>query len=251
MNTKSTKRIASMALAAGLAAASPWAWSQEQGATTGPMGPMMQDDASTMQEGMMGYGAGPGYGYGPGPGVGMGPGMMGGYGPGFGMGPGMMGMGPGMMGGMMGMGPGMMGGYGPGMGMGMGMGPGAMMGPGAGMGPIAMLDLTQEQQRKINSIHDQLRKQVYNVQGQIADQQARLRDLYIQEQPDPKQVGDVYTRIATLQGQIAQARTQAHNQIQGVLTPEQKQQLSQWRRGMFGPTYGGPGTGQRGMTPSR
>src|SRR5512135_903293 len=78
----------------------------------------------------------PAYQYGPGMmgGYGMGPGMMGGYG-----GYGGYGMGQGMMGGY-GMGPGVMGGC--------GMGPGMMMGPYWGSG----LDLTAEQQAKINKI---------------------------------------------------------------------------------------------------
>src|SRR5512139_2198244 len=69
--------------------------------------------------------------------------------------PGCYGGGPGMMGGGgYGMGPGMMGGGGYGMMGGYGMGPGMMMGPYWGTG----LDLTAEQQAKINKIQDETRK---------------------------------------------------------------------------------------------
>lgn len=222
--------------------------------------------AGTMsEEGMapaMGQAYGPGWGMGPGMMMGPGGGMMGG--PGMG-GMGMMGcpmmggmMGPGMMGGMgMGPGMGMMGGgmMGPGMmmgpggmgpGMGMGMGPG-MMG-GMGMGPLAMLDLTDDQQKRIAKIQEDVRKRHWNTQGKILEEQARLSELYAAEKPDPKQVSQVYGNIAKLQQEILEANLQAQNLMLDVLTKEQRDQLAQWRRGMArGPMGGrGPGPG-RGM----
>jgi Spy/CpxP family protein refolding chaperone len=193
-----------------------------------------------------------------GPGWGMGPGMMGGYGPGYGMGPGMMGggmmgMGPGMMGG--GMGPGMMGGGmgmmgGPGMmGGGFGMGPG-MMGGGFGMDPLYALNLTDEQRAKVEKILDEERKKHWDTAGKMMEEQNRLRDLYQEDTPDPKKVGAVYGSIAKLQQQMVENHIQARNQVQQILTKEQREQLQQWRRGGWGPGprggYG-PGYGPRGM----
>ncbi|BAU49713.1 hypothetical protein SVA_3165 [Sulfurifustis variabilis] len=205
-------------------------------------------------------GWGPGAGYGGCPGAGMmgGPGMMGGMG--------MMGMMPmmmNMMGGGMGMGgpgmmgPGMMGGMGPGMGMmgpgmGMGMMGGGMMGPGGmGMGPLAMLDLTDDQRAKIAKIQDETRKRQWELSGKLLDEQARLRDLYLNEKPDPKQVGQVYGNVAKLNQQMAEISTEAHNRMFDVLTKEQRDQLSQWRRGTargFGPG-GMTGPGGQPMKP--
>ncbi|BAU49265.1 hypothetical protein SVA_2717 [Sulfurifustis variabilis] len=200
----------------------------------------------------------PGYGYGYGPGWGMGPGMMG---PGM-MGPGMMGqggwgMGPGM--GMMGpgmMGPGMMGQGGWGMSPGMGMGPGMMggmgmgWGPGTGAGPFAMLDLSDEQRQRIAKIQEDVRKRHWNTQGKILEEQARLSELYGAEKPDAKQIGQAYGNIAKLQQEIIEGNVQAQNQMLDVLTKEQREQLTQWRRGMarggMGPRGYGPG---RGMGP--
>lgn len=175
--------------------------------------------------GMMGYG---------------GPGMMGG---GYGMGPGMMGGGGG---GGWGMGPGMMGpggGYGPGMmGGGYGAGPG-MMG-GNGYGPLAALNLTGDQREKIAKINSDQRKRQWDTMGKLIDEQEQLNELYASDNPDTKKIGAVYGNIAKLQQQMAEARLDGWNRVQGVLTKEQKDQLNQWRRGGAGPGSGGPGPGR-------
>ncbi len=227
MRTKLSNRLMGSVLAATLAAASPFVFGQQQSHS---------DDQTMIQGGspMGGYGQGS-WGYG------MDPGMMGGfgYGPGM-MGPGMMGpgmMGPGMMGPGM-MGPGMMG---PGM-----MGPG-MMGGGSGFGPLAALNLSEEQQRNINRIQENLRKQHWNLLGQIQEQQAALRDLYAADQTDPKKIGDVYGKIGNLQRQMAESHAQALNDVRGTLTPEQRQQLAQMQRGFRGPAYGAPSSRGGGM----
>ena len=185
-------------------------------------GSMMSDrDTSTyMQPGQMGYGMGPSGGMGM-----MGGGMMDmmmGGGPGMGM------MGGGMMGGM---------GMGPGGGMGMGM---------MGMGPVSMLDLSDEQRDKIDKIFDAERKQHWSVMGKMMDVQNKLRDLYKTDQPDPKKVGAVYGEIAKLHQQMIEAHVQASNQMQQVLTKEQREQLRQWNRGGWGGGPRGPATGKPG-----
>jgi Spy/CpxP family protein refolding chaperone len=134
------------------------------------------------------------------------------YGPGYGW------MGPGMMGGS-GMGPGMMGGY--------------------GMGPYAMLNLSDDQRGKINKIHDAERKQHWTIMGKMMDVENKQRDLLAQSEPDPKKVGAAYAEMAKLRQQMLETHVQASNDMQKVLTKEQREQLQQWRRGM----HGGP----RGM----
>jgi Spy/CpxP family protein refolding chaperone len=156
----------------------------------------------------------------------MGPGGSGGYGPrGYG-----------------GMGPGMMGGYG-------GMGPGMM-----GMGPLHMLNLTDEQRDKIEKIQDAEQKKHLDVAGKMFDQQTKLRDLTQEDKPDPKKVGAAYSEIAKLRQQMLETHVQSFNQVQDILTKEQRDQLKQWRRGGYGPGmrgYGprgpgaGPGSGPR------
>lgn len=192
---------------------------------------------------MMGYGSGAGMG----PGM-MGMGGMGGMGM---MGGGMMDMmmGGGGMGGMGMMGGGMMGGPGM-MGGGYGMGPGMMGGDTGmmGMGPVGMLNLSDDQRDKIEKIYDDERKKHWDVAGKMMEEQNRLRDLYQTDEPDPKKVGAVYGNIAKLRQQMVETHIQARNQIQALLTKEQREQLRQWRRGGWGPGYGprnmpGPGGG--------
>jgi len=139
-----------------------------------------------------------------------GPGMMGGYG-----------MGPGMMGGY-GMGPGMMGGY--------GMGPG-MMGPYWGSG----LDLTPEQQAKINKIQDETRKAHWALMGEMMNQQAKLRDLNLAPKRDEAAIDAAYKEFGKLQQQMYDSAVAAHKRMEAVLTKEQQEKLrNYWRRG-WGP----------------
>src|SRR5512139_1704262 len=152
------------------------------------------------------------YGWGPGMmgGYGMGPGMMGGYG-GYGMGPGMMGG--------YGMGPGMMGGY--------GMGPG-MMGPYWGSG----LDLSAEQQAKINKIQDETRKAHWALMGEMMNQQAKLRDLNLAPKRDNAAIDRGYKEFGKLQQQMYDSSVEAQKRMEAVLTKEQQEKLrAYWRRG--------------------
>ena len=165
---------------------------------------------------------GPQGGYGPG--YGMGPGMMGGWGPGSGYGGGMMGggmMGGGMMGGGM-MGGGMMGG-----GM---MGGG--MGPGMGYGMLAQLNLTAEQWEKVAAIQDEALKKQWEIAGKMNGEAAKMRTLMHAEQRDRNAINTQYKRMQDLRQQRFQARLEAQDKIDALLTKEQKAQ-----RRRFGPWW--------------
>ncbi len=134
-------------------------------------------------------------------GYGWGPGMMGGYGGGCGMGPGMMG--------------------------GYGTGPG-MMGPYWGSG----IDLTEEQQAKINHIQDETRKTHWGLMSAMMDQQARLRDLYAAPKRDQAAIDQAYKTFGSLQQQMYNTSVDAQKRMEAVLTPEQQEKLrTYWRRG--------------------
>jgi Spy/CpxP family protein refolding chaperone len=219
-----------------------------------------------MGPGMMGgYGPGSGQGYGQGqgygPGYGMGPGMMGGYGPGYGMGPGMMGgygpgygMGPGMMGGYGpgGMGPGMMGGYGPGYGMGPGMmggyGPGGMgpgmmggYGPGYGMGPGMMggyggyggygVDLSPEQRAKIADMQQEFARKQWESMAKMHAEGGPMYQAFGPGAFDEKAARNAYQAMVEAQKQMFEASLQMRKKIDGVLTPEQREQMGRGWRG--------------------
>ncbi|TLF52372.1 periplasmic heavy metal sensor [Halomonas urmiana] len=150
--------------------------------------------------GMMGHGQG-----------GMGPGMMG-YGHQGGMGPGMMGYGQG------GMGPGMMG-YGQG-----GMGPG-MMGYGL------MQGLEPEQRREMRELMQQHRPAQFERMGQMMDLRMALMEEMHAEAPDPDEVKALHDQMAELQGAMMADRVRLHNQLQDLLTDEQRERLQQGASG--------------------
>jgi len=142
-------------------------------------------------------------------GMGMGRGMMGGYG----MDQNMMGsMGPGMLGGM-----GMMGG--------MGMG---MMNPYWG----SSLDLTDEQQSKLNNILDEARKKHWSQMGAMMDEQARLRDLYQAPERDDAAIDQTYKAIGKLQQEMFETSVESRKRMDAILTREQQEQLREfWQSG--------------------
>ena len=168
-----------------------------------------------MGPGMMG-------GYGPGPGYGMGPGMMGGYGAGYGMGPGMMGgygPGPGY-----GMGPGMMGAYGPGGGCGMGPG---MMG-GYGYGGLASLKLSDEQQKKISDIQQDVSRKQWDLMGKMHEQGFHMHQFG--PTIDEKKAREAYQAMSSIHQAMFELSLDARKRIEAVLTKDQLEQLRrQWR----------------------
>ena len=163
------------------------------------------------------YGSGHGYGYGMGPGMMSGHGMM--------RGPGMM-HGPGMMGGE-----GMM--YGSGM---------------MGMGPVWKLNLTDEQQVKINTLRDELRKKRLATMGQIMGERGKLFELYSADSLDAKKVGAVYGKIFDLRRQMIESAIDTRNRTRALLTEEQRAQLDLWRHGW---PEGHGSTGMMGPGPRR
>lgn len=158
-----------------------------------------------------------------------GPGGYGGVGPGYGPGYGQGGYGPGY-----GMGPGMMGGGGYGPGQGYGMGPGMMgggYGPGYGMGPGMMggfgrlpSDLTPEQRTQVVRIQQEFQRKQWAVMqsmhalrwpagggpGGAFDEQAARKN---------------FDAMTALQKQMFENSIEARKQIDGVLTPQQREQL--------------------------
>jgi len=141
--------------------------------------------------------------------------------------------GPGMMGGY-GMGPGMMGGYGMGHGMmgGYGMGPGMMGGYGMGNYWGIGLDLTDEQQAKVNTIQDETRKSHWTLMGEMMNQQARLRDLNLAPKRDSAAIDATYKEVGQLQQKMYNASVEAHKRMEAVLTKEQQEKLRTcWRKG--------------------
>ena len=134
--------------------------------------------------------------------------------------------GDGMMG-SDGQGPGMMGGHGPGM---MGGGPGMM-----GMPMYAALDLTDEQRAKVARIFEEMRKKNWDAMGKVMDETAILRDLYNAPTHDPAAIGRQTVKIAEMKRPIIESMVTAHDQVDALLTTEQKGRLRSFGRGWMMP----------------
>ena len=133
--------------------------------------------------------------------------------------------------------------------MGMGGGAGPMMGGCQGMGPVGLLDLNDEQRAKVNKIQDDLRRQHWETMGKIMDEQAKLRDLYSADKRDSQAILKVHEQVDQLRRKMTEAHLKADNQMEAVLTKEQREQLRQMRRGRM---HGmGPGGMQRGTMMNR
>lgn len=145
-----------------------------------------------------------------------------GYGPGGGYG-----WGPGMMGG----GPGMMGPAGPGWGRedgGPAWGRGGF-GPGGG---LAALNLTVEQQEKVAAIQEENRRKNWDAMGRVRSEQFKLRQMAFGEKIDPAAFAEQQKKVDDLRRDMLKSRVESRNQIDTVLTPEQRKQFRQ-----FGPWW--------------
>ena len=134
-----------------------------------------------------------------------------GYGPGYGGGPGY--------------GPGMMGGWGP------GYGPGRGFGPGGGYGPGGMLDalkLTDEQRDKIQVIQEEHRQKNWAAMGQLRSEMFKLRRMFYSDKVDANAATEQQKKVDELRRQMLKTRIESYNQIEGVLTPEQRKQFRQF-----------------------
>jgi Spy/CpxP family protein refolding chaperone len=122
-------------------------------------------------------------------------------------------MGPGMMGGGMGTGPGTMGG-------------GMMMGQRGGMGALWQLDLTDVQRQQVLKIQDDLRRKNWDLLGKQEDEHAKLREAYLASgKRDRAAIVAAYKRIGELRVQRIENSLDAADKIEGVLTPQQRDQL--------------------------
>jgi Spy/CpxP family protein refolding chaperone len=140
-------------------------------------------------------------------------GMMGGYGPGSGMGPGMMG-----------------GGY--------GMGPG-MMGHGMmGYGDFRDLNLSSEQKTKISQLRKTLRSKQWALMDDMMEAQDRLQDLYDADKQDAAAINKQYKVIEDLRRQMVENSVEANNQVNAILSKEQREKLRERKRS-YGPMMRG------------
>jgi Spy/CpxP family protein refolding chaperone len=141
-----------------------------------------------------------------------------------------------------------MGGYGPMMGYGMGMGMmhgGPIMG-GMGMMPCPMMgglkggagyavELDEAQQKQMSKIQEQLWQQQQSHMQEMQAHQQEMMKLYQDGQPDSKQLLQAHKQMQERQLKLFEARLKAQDEMNKVLTEEQRQQIWQLQRQMFRP----------------
>jgi len=114
-----------------------------------------------------------------------------------------------------------------------GMGPGGGYGPGYGM--LGQLNLTSEQWSKINAIHEEQAKKQWDLAAKMRDEAFKLQGLMSAEKRDRSAINNQYGKLQDIRRQRFQARLEAQEKVDDVLTKEQKSQL---RR--FTPWWGQP-----------
>jgi Spy/CpxP family protein refolding chaperone len=102
------------------------------------------------------------------------------------------------------------------------------MGPGM-MGGLWRLDLTDAQRQQVLKIQDDLRRKNWDLLGKQQDEEAKLRDAYFgAAKRDRAAIVDAYRRIGDLRLQRIENALDAAEKIEGVLTPQQRDQLKRW-----------------------
>jgi Spy/CpxP family protein refolding chaperone len=139
---------------------------------------------------------------------------------------------------------------------GWGRGPGA--GPGYGPGPHgpgskdvwgAGLNLTPEQNQKMQAMREAFFKETLPVRNEMQVKQLELRTLWAQTNPDEAQIIAKQKGVNALKAQLQEKGTKFRLEMRKILTPEQQAQMS-----AYGPGFGrgqdmrggyghGPGSG--------
>ncbi len=105
-----------------------------------------------------------------------------------------------------------------------------MMEPGMPM--LRALNLSDDQQSKINKLSDELKHNNWANQGLLNDETAKLRDLYEADKRDPAAISREYQKIFDIKRQMIETYLTTQNSIEDVLTPEQRAQMKEIRSKM-------------------
>ncbi|MDD3516916.1 MAG: Spy/CpxP family protein refolding chaperone [Chromatiales bacterium] len=118
------------------------------------------------------------------------------------------------------------------------------------------LALSDEQRETMRGIQRDLRRQTWDAQGKLIDEQERLHDLWRANPRDPQAIGEAYARMQQIQRPIIEARVKAMNAVEAALTDAQRETLRDLHRrqgsgmsgmGMHGMGMHGHGGGAMGM----
>ena len=93
-----------------------------------------------------------------------------------------------------------------------------------------MLNLSDDQRARIGKLSDALNHDNWAKQGLINDESAKLRDLYDADKRDPAAIGEEYKKVFDLKRQMIESYLNTQNQIEEILTPEQRAQMKDLQR---------------------
>ncbi|MGE6779873.1 Spy/CpxP family protein refolding chaperone [Vreelandella titanicae] len=145
-----------------------------------------------------------------------------------------------MMGGQGGMGSGMM------MGSQEGMYPGMMMGGQSGMMPCPMMGgmgtmsgmagmLDEQQMSTMREMRQEHRAAQFERMGEMMNLRDDMMQIMQAERPEPEEVKALHAQMANLHGDMMADNVRMHNQMQDLLTDEQREQMRGSMRSYHGP----------------
>jgi len=128
-----------------------------------------------------------------------------------------------------------------GLAMAQGWGRGEGMGPGHGPGGwAAALNLTPEQQQKMQELRASHFKETIPLRNEIMGKRLELRALWAQTDPDQGRILAKQKEVNALMAQLQEKATKHRLEMRQILTPEQRAKLGTFsgKRGGFGPGHG-------------
>ncbi|PSL12518.1 Spy/CpxP family protein refolding chaperone [Marinobacterium halophilum] len=122
--------------------------------------------------------------------------------------------------------------YGPMMGYGMGMMPCPMMGGWQG-GPGVGLQLDEAQQKKMNKIQEKFWKLQREQMEEMQEHHVEMQELWRDGTPDSGKVMDLHREMHEEQLELLEERLKLQQEMDHILTEEQRQQLRQMHPGRY------------------
>ena len=106
--------------------------------------------------------------------------------------------------------------------------------PQAQMNPMAMLKLTEEQQKQLAEIGNQARNQGMELMKQLTAAAKDLPQLMGAAQPNPQTIGAAYAKMFDVQRKMIEASIANYNKQLAVFTEEQRKMWNVMRQQMPG-----------------
>jgi Spy/CpxP family protein refolding chaperone len=110
-------------------------------------------------------------------------------------------------------------------------------------GPMRMLDLTKEQQSKVEDIHLKAMREAEPLRAEMQKQHAALKLELTAEKYNESKVKSVQSEISRLQSELGSKRFATMRAVRETLTPEQQKKFDMQVLSNDGPRGEGPGRG--------